>query len=304
MSVSREHDEVQRRATRCRAGTASPSCRARRPPGARTPSAIEPRTNRLAISPTNPTTSTAASRCAAVVGGPSRVARDGPDRRGPADRIRSSARRRRVEPATPCERRRRPWLRSVRHAADSMRRSKPRRRDCKPAATGPPRPAHAPDVPPRSREWYNPADGHAPPRTPPAPRRRARRDRLGRDRRAVRRRGPRRDRRGRERDVRGRRPSLRPGRRSTGLEPGSSTPYEVRLDGDVGLAGRRTPTFPPSRIRTIDPARPIRLLFGSCREAPALQRKGHAAVDPDVLDRLRRADDRPGPRTRGPTCSS
>jgi hypothetical protein len=41
--------------------------------------------------------------------------------------------------------------------------------------------------------------------------------------------------------------------------------------------------FPASRIRTVDPSRPITLLYGSCRESPALQRKGHALVDPDML---------------------
>src|SRR3954464_4779322 len=63
-----------------------------------------------------------------------------------------------------------------------------------------------------------------------------------------------------------------------GLEPGSTTEYEVELDG--GRGGRREwgggpagggvgrprqPPFPPSRIRT--PGRPgaFRIAFGSCR---------------------------------------
>ena len=51
-----------------------------------------------------------------------------------------------------------------------------------------------------------------------------------------------------------------------GLEPGSSTPYEVHLDGarcwpDPALK------LPASRIRTLDPSRPFRLVFGSCRTA-------------------------------------
>ncbi|HEY2915605.1 MAG TPA: alkaline phosphatase D family protein [Candidatus Limnocylindrales bacterium] len=52
-----------------------------------------------------------------------------------------------------------------------------------------------------------------------------------------------------------------------GLEPASSTPYEVRVDGAVVWpeAGR---ALPPSRIRTVNRDRPIRLIFGSCREAP------------------------------------
>ena len=66
-----------------------------------------------------------------------------------------------------------------------------------------------------------------------------------------------------------------------GLAPGSSTAYEVRIDGDVvwPIAGT---SFPPSRIRTVDPSRPIRLIFGSCREVPKSEdaAEGHM----DVLD--------------------
>ncbi len=69
----------------------------------------------------------------------------------------------------------------------------------------------------------------------------------------------------------------------TGLEPGSSTPYVVRLDGDT-VWPTSDSTFPPSRIRTVDPSRPIRLLFGSCREPPRVQRRGGPELAPDVLD--------------------
>jgi hypothetical protein len=69
----------------------------------------------------------------------------------------------------------------------------------------------------------------------------------------------------------------------TGLNPGTSTPYEVRLDGEVAWP-EAISAFPASRIRTIDPSRPIRLIFGSCREAPqALKRRARQAA-PDVLD--------------------
>jgi phosphodiesterase/alkaline phosphatase D-like protein len=62
----------------------------------------------------------------------------------------------------------------------------------------------------------------------------------------------------------------------TGLEPGTSIPYEVSLDGDVVWP---TPDFPPSRIRTFpeggDPK--FLMIFGSCRmpdtEDPAEQRR-------------------------------
>src|SRR4051794_7376251 len=49
-----------------------------------------------------------------------------------------------------------------------------------------------------------------------------------------------------------------------GLEPGSITPYEVALDGEPvwPLPGD---DFPPSVIRTHDPARATRIAFGSCR---------------------------------------
>jgi hypothetical protein len=69
----------------------------------------------------------------------------------------------------------------------------------------------------------------------------------------------------------------------SGLEPASSTPYEVRLDGDV-VWPLPDAAFPPSRIRTIDASRPIRLIFGSCRDAPRVARRGDRAPDPDVLD--------------------
>jgi hypothetical protein len=67
----------------------------------------------------------------------------------------------------------------------------------------------------------------------------------------------------------------------TGLEPASSVKYEVHIEG-VAVWPEPGSTFPPSRIRTIDPARPIRLIFGSCREAPPLRGKG--GRPPDVLD--------------------
>jgi PhoD-like phosphatase len=51
-----------------------------------------------------------------------------------------------------------------------------------------------------------------------------------------------------------------------GLEPGSRFEYEVSLDGE-----RRWPVadskFPASQIRTLDPGRPLRVSFGSCRVA-------------------------------------
>jgi hypothetical protein len=64
----------------------------------------------------------------------------------------------------------------------------------------------------------------------------------------------------------------------TDLEPASSTPYEVRVDGVVAWPVAGAP-FPPSRIRTVDRDRPIRLLFGSCREAPRPGRRARGRLD-------------------------
>ena len=69
----------------------------------------------------------------------------------------------------------------------------------------------------------------------------------------------------------------------TGLEPGSSTPYEVLLDGDR-VWPLKGSAHPPSRIRTLAPGRPVRLLFGSCREPPTTGRRRGPRLDPDVLD--------------------
>src|SRR5580765_1744513 len=64
----------------------------------------------------------------------------------------------------------------------------------------------------------------------------------------------------------------------TGLPPGSSTPYEVRLDGGPDpvwpMAGS---PYPPSRIRTVDVTRSVRLIFGSWHEPPEPDRP-----EPDV----------------------
>jgi len=67
------------------------------------------------------------------------------------------------------------------------------------------------------------------------------------------------------------------------LEPGSEQEYQVALDGTVRWPEPRS-QFPPSVLRTLDPGRPQRLVFGSCRtpELPA----GHG---PDALAGCARA---------------
>lgn len=81
-----------------------------------------------------------------------------------------------------------------------------------------------------------------------------------------------------------------------GLAPGTTTPYEVRLDGRQvwPLTDSR---FPPSVIRTIDDTRKLRALFGSCRaagphEAPYNRRSedGGLGVDAFRANGLRMVD--------------
>ena len=67
-----------------------------------------------------------------------------------------------------------------------------------------------------------------------------------------------------------------------GLEPGSSGTYAVYLDGEPVWppAGSR---YPASLIRTIDPERPIRLLFGSCRSPASVVVRDPTGSGQDVL---------------------
>jgi hypothetical protein len=69
----------------------------------------------------------------------------------------------------------------------------------------------------------------------------------------------------------------------SGLAAGSSTPYEVRLDGRQ-VWPEPGSVYPPSRIRTIDPARPVRLAFGSCRYASPPSTDGGDPFGVDALD--------------------
>ncbi len=69
-----------------------------------------------------------------------------------------------------------------------------------------------------------------------------------------------------------------------GLESGSATPYEVWLDGER-VWPMDPSEYPPSRIRTIDPDRPLALVFGSCREPGESRTPGsQRGIDPDVLE--------------------
>jgi phosphodiesterase/alkaline phosphatase D-like protein len=68
-----------------------------------------------------------------------------------------------------------------------------------------------------------------------------------------------------------------------GLEPGTSTDYEVRLDGEKVWPPPDT-SFPGPRIRTPDPGRQIRLAFGSCRYASPLSVISSGRYGTDALD--------------------
>ena len=68
-----------------------------------------------------------------------------------------------------------------------------------------------------------------------------------------------------------------------GLSAGSTTPYDVRLDGEVVWppAGSK---LPPPRIRTLDPDHPLRVVFGSCRYATPAAVTDDKHFDADALD--------------------
>ncbi|MFP8961686.1 alkaline phosphatase D family protein [Streptomyces nanhaiensis] len=106
----------------------------------------------------------------------------------------------------------------------------------------------------------------------------------------------------------------------TGLRPGTETPYRVLLDGEQVWPPPGSP-FPPSTIRTLPSegdagsgdeagnpenpenagnpentenggspgeARPLRVVFGSCRWAARPSASAHGAIGPDALDALAR----------------
>lgn len=68
-----------------------------------------------------------------------------------------------------------------------------------------------------------------------------------------------------------------------GLEPGSTTPYEVHLDGQRAWPAAHS-SAPPSRIRTTGRPGPFRLAFGSCRYATPTAVDVRDAIPPDALD--------------------
>ncbi len=70
-----------------------------------------------------------------------------------------------------------------------------------------------------------------------------------------------------------------------GLQPGTSTPYEVRLDGELAWPLLES-SRPASRIRTVAAGSPLRIAFGSCRYASPEAVSHDARYGPDALDAL------------------
>jgi hypothetical protein len=68
-----------------------------------------------------------------------------------------------------------------------------------------------------------------------------------------------------------------------GLEPGSTTPYEVHLDG-ARVWPDASSSFPPSRIRTPGRPGPFTIAFGSCRYATPSTVALSEGIPPDALD--------------------
>ena len=67
-----------------------------------------------------------------------------------------------------------------------------------------------------------------------------------------------------------------------GLEPGSSSPYTVVMDGQQVWPEEGSP-FPAPTIRTLDPERPFRLAYGSCRTSEANDLAAHKTHGVDSL---------------------
>src|SRR3954452_17945812 len=67
------------------------------------------------------------------------------------------------------------------------------------------------------------------------------------------------------------------------LEPGSTTAYEVHLDGERVWPSQNS-TFPPSPMRTPGRPGPFRVAFGSCRYETPGTADVRDGIPPDPLD--------------------
>jgi hypothetical protein len=68
----------------------------------------------------------------------------------------------------------------------------------------------------------------------------------------------------------------------TGLQQGTRTPYRVEVGDDLVWPDPGSP-YPEPVIATLDPARPLRLGFGSCRVSVPHDEEGNAAFGVDAL---------------------
>ncbi|MFC5176120.1 alkaline phosphatase D family protein [Nocardioides taihuensis] len=67
-----------------------------------------------------------------------------------------------------------------------------------------------------------------------------------------------------------------------GLVPGSKYPYTVEVDGEQVWPPADSP-YPPSLIATLDPDKPLRLAYGSCRTSVTHDEAGNKAHGVDAL---------------------
>jgi hypothetical protein len=95
-----------------------------------------------------------------------------------------------------------------------------------------------------------------------------------------------------------------------GLAPGTRTPYRVEVDGTIVWPDPGSP-FPDPMIATLDPGKPLRLAFGSCRRSAGHDAKGIRSHGVDALrayalrmagltDPSRKEDPDPGDEVRWP----
>ncbi len=70
-----------------------------------------------------------------------------------------------------------------------------------------------------------------------------------------------------------------------GLEPGSVTPYDVEVDGEHVWPPAGS-TYPPSVIATLEPDKPLRLAYGSCRTSVPHDEEGNRVHGVDALRSL------------------
>ena len=67
-----------------------------------------------------------------------------------------------------------------------------------------------------------------------------------------------------------------------GLEPGSKRPYRVEIDGTTVWPDESS-SNPPSMIATLEPGKPLRMAYGSCRTSVSHDEKGNKTHGVDAL---------------------